>query len=493
MNSEFPAKVWELVCAETEQESRLGMEMLACFASPELANEMLSYVTVTDGLFSLAGIEIKNKKAEVAFLRLFLEMLAEYPDDAAAKRFIETVTTLKFASAKDLEMLARGFKVFSKAERVYLDKDLLGSFALMANAWPKLSECFLSSHMSSKSVRPPWKAEGKPWDQLRRLDFDADAGMVVLPKNLTFLLENAGLDVTLHDCPEDSKVLRSFRRLSLLRLVGGRQRSLPLWKRGFAKVDRIDARESSISDIPDEVAWALPATKLSLEGLTLTRIPSALLARPDIIVSTFNLRWTKGMKFQPALIGHIERLIACKLDWTEIPAWVFELKELREVDFSFNPIATLPPGLFQLPCLEKITVTDAAIAAIPLPENADRLSPLRSLDLARNRISQVPESLDAFRELESLNLSGNALSSLPASIGNLASLTTLCLNRNALADLPAEISRCTKLRELRLSNNRLRSLPFSIATLVNLTVFSQGQQDDQEFWNEGHPPEKGDV
>jgi len=87
---------------------------------------------------------------------------------------------------------------------------------------------------------------------------------------------------------------------------------------------------------------------------------------------------------------------------------------------------------------------------LTLPHNIEKLTQLKSLQLAYCQLSSLPVEIGQLKNLQSLDLGGNELSNLPAEIGQLKNLQSLHLSSNELSNLPAEIGQLNNLQFLEI-------------------------------------------
>lgn len=151
----------------------------------------------------------------------------------------------------------------------------------------------------------------------------------------------------------------------------------------------------------------------------------------------------------------------CKLllsnSWLKtVPAEVWDLTHLTELDLSAN-------------YLKKIS------------KSIGNLSLLKKLRLNHNQLSVLPKEIFTLTRLTALLLNNNSLKAIPKDIKNLTKLKTLDLSSNQINEIATKdggLLHLTSLIELRLRNNSLTSVPIAIAdTLTNLQV----------LWLEGNP------
>ena len=211
--------------------------------------------------------------------------------------------------------------------------------------------------------------------------------------------------------------------------------------------------------------------------------------------------------------GHLLSLNIADCKLVEVPSEIGELRHLRKLVLSNNPLRTLklpatmttqtelyllcvnrcelktfptdlPPNLTQFsadfnqisslagidgahfPHLEMLSLFGNHLT--DFPEELLAFKHLQSLDLGNNLLSQLPASIQQLRSLQKLNLTKNRLATLPEECAALTALQTLCLGNNAFSQLPEVLFSLSNLQELKLDDNNLQTLPDAIGQLGNL-------------------------
>ena len=145
-----------------------------------------------------------------------------------------------------------------------------------------------------------------------------------------------------------------------------------------------------------------------------------------------------------------------------LPAALFQLRHLEQLDLSSTELSDLPAEIARLKNLRKLYLSSNYLSS--LPEEITGLQELRELYLGSNQFSSIPSCVVQLCNLRALYMSSNQLSELPSEIDQLQKLITLDLSLNRLSSLPKEIFKLRKLRYFSLSSNRLSSLPMEIAS-----------------------------
>lgn len=130
------------------------------------------------------------------------------------------------------------------------------------------------------------------------------------------------------------------------------------------------------------------------------------------------------------------------------------LYAITRLDVSANSLVCLPLEIFRLTSLRHLNLAQNKIERLPDPAEEDntKAGKRRSRNLENNSEYRCPV-------LEELYLQDNRLEDVPEAIFRLPALVTLVLSNNKLQRLPYEIWRAPKLKELNVSFNLLRDLP----------------------------------
>lgn len=130
----------------------------------------------------------------------------------------------------------------------------------------------------------------------------------------------------------------------------------------------------------------------------------------------------------------IASLNLCDCGITHLPPEVTKLKNLIELNLSWNP-------------------------GIVLPWQMGRLPRLSLLNLSGCKLSKIPKFIFEIGSLNSLNVSHNEIKSISPEIWKLNCLTHLDISHNSKISIPNEIGRLNNLQSLIVSKDQIRSLP----------------------------------
>jgi len=136
------------------------------------------------------------------------------------------------------------------------------------------------------------------------------------------------------------------------------------------------------------------------------------------------------------------------------------------ISFGLDKVASLTPTLEHLGALTGLVVLDLRRNALAtLPNAIGRLSALRSLNVAHNKLSAVADDIGNLSQLETLDVSYNELTALPGAFGRLGMLKSLKVAHNKLSAVPDEIGNLSQLEILDVSWNKLIALPGALGRL----------------------------
>ncbi|CDQ68850.1 unnamed protein product [Oncorhynchus mykiss] len=224
------------------------------------------------------------------------------------------------------------------------------------------------------------------------------------------------------------------------------------------------------------------------------------------------------------LRDHLRCLHVKFTDVAEIPAWVYLLRSLRELNLVGNlssennkmiglecmrdlkhlktlylksNLTKIPSNLTELsPHLIKLVVHNDGTKLLVLnslkkmtnladlelhnceleriPHAIFSLTNLQELDLKSNNIRTIEEviSFQHLKRLTCLKLWHNKIITIPASIGQVKSLESLHLSHNKLETLPPALFHLPKLRHLDVSHNSITVIPPDLGLLQNLQHFA---------------------
>lgn len=142
----------------------------------------------------------------------------------------------------------------------------------------------------------------------------------------------------------------------------------------------------------------------------------------------------------------------------------YDLTDTLTVDLAKNRLSEIPKDLLRFKPLEKLILNTNIIRSIP-DINVNQLKCIKILDLNSNRLTYLPPSICNLISLEILTVNNNKLVSLPEEIGRLEKLIQLDVSCNEITHLPIQMGDMTALRSLNVRRNLLVELPKELSQL----------------------------
>jgi len=142
--------------------------------------------------------------------------------------------------------------------------------------------------------------------------------------------------------------------------------------------------------------------------------------------------------------------------FTEIPTVCFRLSELKHLDFYYNSLQIIPPGIGHLEKLEHLYLSFNQISV--LPSDIQNLHHLKSFHAHHNNLEEAPVWFAKLDSLEILDLGFNDIESLP-DLSSLKQLKEVDFQENRLHKFPFQLLELPKMRLVFLSYN-----PFELTT-----------------------------
>ncbi|XP_077201781.1 malignant fibrous histiocytoma-amplified sequence 1 [Paroedura picta] len=251
-----------------------------------------------------------------------------------------------------------------------------------------------------------------------------------------------------------------------------------------APLETLNLSGRGLEDLPEGLCAAVGGSLrvLSVRRNRLARLPSAAALRhlahlAELDLSHNRLRCLRDDGHALALLRGLRKLNlshnqlggggGCGGGGT-LPAGLGELRQLEELDLSFNRLGRLPEQA--LAGLRQLRTLDVDHNQLPaFPPVLLELDALEELDCSGNRLlGAVPEGISALRRLKILWLSGTGLTSLPEGLCQLGALENLMVDGNSLRALPAGFGNLQRLKMLNLSSNLLSGFPDAVLALPGL-------------------------
>ncbi|KAG8596003.1 hypothetical protein GDO81_001702 [Engystomops pustulosus] len=160
----------------------------------------------------------------------------------------------------------------------------------------------------------------------------------------------------------------------------------------------------------------------------------------------------------------ISKWSASKEEEPETSKFIFSLwclRNLRELNLSFNNLKNIPPELGDCENLLKLDLS-GNLELSELPFELSNLKKVTFVDLSANKFSSVPICVLRMSNLQWLDISSNNLKDLPQDIDRLEGLETLLMQKNAMTYLPIELANLSNLKLLVVSGDNLVEIPSAL-------------------------------
>ncbi|XP_061886868.1 malignant fibrous histiocytoma-amplified sequence 1 homolog [Entelurus aequoreus] len=201
-------------------------------------------------------------------------------------------------------------------------------------------------------------------------------------------------------------------------------------------------------------------------------------------------------------LNNLRVLVLRRNHFTTVPQAVFELRQLEELDLSYNQLSGVAEGVVHLSVLKKLSVSHNNIQQLPehisalrlleeldisfnhlhaVPASFSRLARLRTLDVDHNKLGRFPPEILALGDLEELDCSGNTFEVVPEDVAKLRSVKILWLSSLRLKSLPETFCDLQHLESLMLDGNQLTVLPAAFGNLKRLKMVNLSSNELTEF------------
>ncbi|CDH49598.1 predicted protein [Lichtheimia corymbifera JMRC:FSU:9682] len=270
---------------------------------------------------------------------------------------------------------------------------------------PISSPCLSSTRQLSSSTLP----EQETSLFLRRRGLDTD-GLVDILNGYSSPLEHlVELNLSrnlLHNLPQ---ALLHMPHLKVLVASGNQLGSLPMVLYHMRQLQELDLSENEIRDVPAHFPPSLPnLTRLCLDGNRIESLPN-----------TIGSAWAKKMRHLRlgSESGNSNQLV-------ELPDTLIHMAALEELEVAHN---RLDRFLYLPPRLQHLDISYNQLQELPsdLIMRQQHHHPLKTLNLAHNRLTALPESLSDLSSLELLNVSDNQINVFPMGLLEKPSLHVL--------------------------------------------------------------------
>ncbi|XP_070602695.1 volume-regulated anion channel subunit LRRC8D [Erythrolamprus reginae] len=253
-----------------------------------------------------------------------------------------------------------------------------------------------------------------------------------------------------------------------------------------------------LSGVPDAVFDLTDLDVLKLELIPEAKIPAKISQMTNL--QELHLYHCPAKVEQTAfsfLRDHLRCLHVKFTDVAEIPAWVYLLKNLRELYLvgNLNSENNKMIGLESLRELRHLKILYVKSNLTKIPSNITDVAPhltklviqndgtklfvlnslkkmmnVGELELQNCELERIPHAIFSLTNLQELDLKSNNIRTIEEVISfqHLKRLTCLKLWHNKIVNIPSSITHVKNLESLYLSNNKLESLPVAVFSLQKL-------------------------
>eukprot|EP00164_Ancoracysta_twista_P001154 GFYU01001515.1.p1 GENE.GFYU01001515.1~~GFYU01001515.1.p1 ORF type:complete len:343 (+),score=80.62 GFYU01001515.1:16-1044(+) len=177
-------------------------------------------------------------------------------------------------------------------------------------------------------------------------------------------------------------------------------------------------------------------------------------AKGELFLS--NLKLEEVPHLLTYLAPHLKVLGLSENCLRSVPAAVFALGRLEELDMDQNKIEFISPKIYNLQCLKVI-------------------------NLESNKIEEIPEEMFGIQTLTKINLDNNRLREIPPAICYLQKLTALYVRNNQLKEVPPELALCEGATAIDLRDNKLKRLPLEYQKFKSAYIYVEGNPLSRDF------------
>ena len=270
---------------------------------------------------------------------------------------------------------------------------------------------------------------------------------------------------------------------------------------------KLDFSGLSLKEIPPEIAELETLTELDISGSYLKKIPAFIGKIKSLKKLSVGTNYSSVHDYErinlilPPALGNLHNLRSLTLSHgiSEIPEWVWGLKNLEALSIYNECIETIPAAIAGLNKLKKLRISGGKITKLPdeigkhlplealdlecpelkkLPDSFSNLTLMRYFRFARSKLTSVPDFICGWVNLISLDIQMEwtfqgpvaRLKNIPNNIGNLKNLINLNLSSTYITQIPDSLGDCP-LEYLELSGN-FSKIPDGFGNLSKLKILN---------------------
>jgi hypothetical protein len=198
-----------------------------------------------------------------------------------------------------------------------------------------------------------------------------------------------------------------------------------------------------------------------------------------ILLCGYEFLLIKELPFDIGRFENLEKLVAKLLHLNKLPEGFRKLKNLQELDLSYNEFFEFPSQVLSCKTLVSLSLENNRINYIPT--EIVKLSELQKLNISDNDFTSFQWELSSLTELRELSIRSCAVRYIPKKIRGLSKLEILdvgnsvnssAINSFNFIDSLENISLLTNLEKLYLDGTGLRSIPEEFSNLKSLETLN---------------------
>ncbi|XP_017883723.1 leucine-rich repeat-containing protein 40-like [Ceratina calcarata] len=284
----------------------------------------------------------------------------------------------------------------------------------------------------------------------------------------------------------DMSCLEGVGQLKSLTLGGNRIETIPEEIIKLVSLEIFDLSHNKINLIPSEIGVLPNLKQFVIDGNNVKNVRADIIrcgtsrilkhVRQDVKSTNLNAEHvvsdTSTNNYPDKYTMQSTKLLSLAgKNLTELPEEVLEnacKADVSTVDLSRNKLSNLPDRLSIIARVADLKLMSNQLTCIPdwIGENYKYL---QALDLSRNLLDSLPPTLGSLQFLKELDISFNRYKEIPESVYDVTSLEVLRANDNMINDIDvSSLQKLQRLAILNLANNNIGLVPPELGNLKHL-------------------------
>jgi Leucine-rich repeat (LRR) protein len=250
---------------------------------------------------------------------------------------------------------------------------------------------------------------------------------------------------------EEGKQLTEFpeelKKAPYLRSIDARRNRISSIPAFLSKLEELDLGQNGLKNLPDGLKYLKNVRKLNFDYNSIAELGDAIYEMKNLEELWL---FDNSLEEIPVKLCNMTGLKVLALSGnqlTSIPPEIGQLSNLEKLFLNDQPsgISSLPNELSKLQKLTNLSIGSGYSGGgtgngfTEIPACIFELENLKELDLSYGKIEQVSSDIEKLRNLEMLSLAGNQLTELPVEMKNLKNLKYLYLGNNNFSGEQQEI------------------------------------------------------